>query len=392
MLFTITAISLVQNNDANAQDSNVLSVRHAQHGKLTRVVVELSEQLDFHVFSLPSPPRLVIDIPASNVADIKLDKQKSLVTQFRSGLYRFGITRLVFDLKKPFIVKNRFELQKTATHGFRLVTEVQATRNMNQLYSEKSDDWHKLVRSLNNKNIVSQTNKTEAQGAKIPLIVIDPGHGGLDPGAIGHKKSKEKDITLKVAKAMRDLLIKKKEYRVILTRSKDHYIRLRERYQVAEDANADLFLSLHADSIDNRKLRGASVYTLSRKASDREAEKLAANENRSDILAGVRATDLPDDSDVALILLDMTQQGTLNESARVAKIIIDQLKNDNIRLLRNSHRFAGFAVLKSPAIPSILIEMGFLTNYDDEHLLNNKAHIKKLTKSMKSAIDRYFKK
>lgn len=224
------------------------------------------------------------------------------------------------------------------------------------------------------------------ESRKKPLIVIDPGHGGIDPGAIGNG-TMEKTITLAVAKALKKELLATGRFRVALTRDKDVYIPLRDRFKLARDGSADLFISLHADSHANSKTRGASVYTLSEKASDSEAEALAAKENKSDVIAGV---DLSNESPVVTgILIDLAQRETTNLSARFAKMLVKSLKRDTL-MLEQSHRYAGFAVLKAPDVPSILLEMGYISSDADQELLTNKTHQKGLAKAISRAIQTFF--
>lgn len=222
-------------------------------------------------------------------------------------------------------------------------------------------------------------------------IVIDAGHGGVDPGAISVSGAYEKDITLPMALALKKALEQDGRYKAVLTRSTDVFLRLRERVEVARAAGADLFISLHADSVGSpigaQAVRGASVYTLSEQASDKEAEALAAKENKADIIAGV---DLGGKSiDVSNILIDLAQRESMNEAARFAALLVDDLK-DVVPVLDRSHRFAGFAVLKAPDIPSVLVEMGYLSNRADEQRLRSDAQRAKLAAAMRQAVDSFF--
>jgi len=221
------------------------------------------------------------------------------------------------------------------------------------------------------------------------VIVIDPGHGGVDPGAIGVSGIYEKHITLAAARDLKEHLERTGRFKVYLTRDRDVFIRLRGRIEIARERNADLFISVHADTIRNRKIRGLSVYTLSEKASDKEAAELADRENKSDLIAGI---DLSHESEeVTNILIDLAQRETMNQSARLASLLVDELKT-RVKVLRNPHRFAGFAVLKAPDVPSVLIEMGFLSNRDDERALRSKSHRRKVAQSIAGAVDAYFRK
>lgn len=219
-----------------------------------------------------------------------------------------------------------------------------------------------------------------------PLIVIDPGHGGIDPGAVGESAT-EKELTLAVAKALKKELESTGKFRVSLTRSKDVYIPLRERFGLAREKGADLFISLHADSHNDPLTRGASVYTLSEKASDAEAAALAGRENKSDIIAGV---DLSQQNSVVTdILIDLAQRDTKNMSTRFASMLVKELKRETM-LLGNTHRYAGFAVLKAPDVPSVLVEMGYISSSKDEALLSSTKHQKRLARAIRDAIVDYF--
>jgi N-acetylmuramoyl-L-alanine amidase len=220
-----------------------------------------------------------------------------------------------------------------------------------------------------------------------PLIALDPGHGGVDPGTVSSGGTREKDVTLATARELARQLEATGRYVVVLTRTDDRFLRLRQRVEAARTAGADLFLSLHADSIENRRVRGASVYTLSEIASDREAAALAAKENSADLIAGL---DLSGESaEVRTILIDLAQRETMNQAAVFANLVIPELSSTG-GTLRNGHRFAGFAVLKAPDIPSLLIEMGYLSNREDEELLLSPEYRIRLARALVRAIDHYF--
>lgn len=228
--------------------------------------------------------------------------------------------------------------------------------------------------------------KTAKAPVEKPMIVLDAGHGGVDPGALGDGVM-EKNITLAVALALKKELLSTGRYRVKLTRETDVYIPLRDRFKVARDNGADLFISLHADSHNDPFMRGASVYTLSETASDAEAADLANQENKSDIIAGV---DLSKQSGMVTdILIDLAQRDTINQSNTFAVDLVSELKSDTL-MLEHSHRSAGFAVLKAPDVPSVLIEMGYISSAKDQALLTDKPHQARLAKSIRRAIDDYF--
>ena len=222
---------------------------------------------------------------------------------------------------------------------------------------------------------------------KRKIIVVDPGHGGKDSGAVGITKKLEKNITLKVALLLKKEFSKYEEFRVILTREKDVYLKLRERTEIAKNNNADIFISLHADFNKNRRTRGISLYTLSERASDKEAEALARRENRSDFLGNVDLSS--ENSEVTNILIDLTKRETLNQSSHLVNFLIKDIKNE-MNLLKRAHRFAGFTVLKSLDIPSVLIEMGYLSNKEDSKLLVSNNYQKKITSNIVKAVKNYF--
>jgi N-acetylmuramoyl-L-alanine amidase len=219
------------------------------------------------------------------------------------------------------------------------------------------------------------------------IIALDPGHGGADPGALGVAGTQEKGVVIRVARELQAQLQQGGRYKVMLTRTGDSFVPLRERVARAQEAKADLFLSIHADSHPDPYVRGASVYTLSEEASDREAAALAARENRADAVV-TRIAAQPDT--VAKTLVAMTQRGTGNESRRFADTIVSTFGRGGIRLLPHTHREAGFAVLTSPDIPACLVELGYLSNPQDEKLLTVYQHQTALARSLRGSVDAYF--
>jgi len=229
--------------------------------------------------------------------------------------------------------------------------------------------------------------KPSSAPAMLPLIYIDPGHGGDDPGTVGHNGVYEKDVTIAVAKELQRQLVESGRYRVKLTRETDRFVALRDRFELARQDHADLFISLHADSNPFYDARGATVYTLSETASDAEAEAMAAKENKSDLIDGVDLSN--QNKAVTSILIDLAQRETKNRSAAFAELLVHDMAQVTL-MLRHSHRFAGFAVLKAPDIPSVLIELGYLSDPQDEALLLSPAHRANLARAMLNAIDGYF--
>ena len=219
------------------------------------------------------------------------------------------------------------------------------------------------------------------------ILVIDAGHGGHDPGAIGYSGVHEKNITLAMAKELKRQLDRTGKYKVYLTRSTDVFIPLRRRVEIARDYKADLFMSVHADSALNRKATGLSVYTLSETASDKEAAALAERENKADVISGLNLYE--QSKEVSDVLISLAQRETRNRSSEFAKCLVDEMRK-SVKLITDTHRFAGFAVLKAPDVPSVLLEMGYLSNKNEEKLLRQESYRRKLAASTVKAINRYF--
>ena len=387
ILLKFGLIAVVAGISASAMaKSTVTAVRIGDSAPKTRIVFDLSEKVSFNLFSLADPYRVVINLPEVdwriNVDSVRPGKR---VTGFRFGLFRRGQSRVVIDVARPFSVTKKFILEPNKKRGYRLVIDLVDTTRKSFLSAVKRKQLARLPPKKQKPG--KKLPRPAKQGDSRPLIAIDPGHGGVDPGARGRSGTWEKSLTLKQAQELRRQLIATKRYRVIMTRNSDVFVRLRKRITKAQRAGASLFISLHADSIANRKVRGGAVYTLSEKASDKEAAALARKENKADIIAGI---DLNEQSKtVAKILIDLRQRLTKNDSATLAKGLVKELRG-SMRLLRNNHRFAGFAVLKAPDIPSVLIELGYLSNLYDERLLRDRGHRRKVAASIVRSINWFF--
>ena len=379
--------------------STVSDARLGTHPGITRLVLDVDQIVPYKIFTLSAPYRVVIDFPALKWSVPKTDgrREVGVVNSYRYGLFQAGISRLVIDVKEPVAVAQHKFLPINSFGKHRFLIDLKIVNKQAYRASKKSfqsPGWLKLINPAGVRRgplPSAKTPKPKPRRSKnrMRVVMLDPGHGGPDPGAIGVSGLREKVVTMRAAKEVRRLLKSTGRYRVFLTRNKDTYVPLRRRYQMAEKVRAELFISIHADSHKNRRIRGASVYTLSEKSSDREAAALAARENRSDIIAGV---DLSRQSDtVASILIGLRQRQTMNESAIFGEVLIDELARD-IRVLRNTHRFAGFAVLKSPDTPSVLMELGYLSSVADERMFRTKSFYKKLAKSIYRSVERYFQR
>jgi N-acetylmuramoyl-L-alanine amidase len=306
-----------------------------------------------------------------------------LVKGYRYGQYRPGNSRVVLDLWKPAEITEHFLLPPSDDGTYRLVLNLAPSSRPAFLASAGWPD--DLAPGSGSPELVS--GKEQKQNAHRPLVVLDPGHGGADPGAQGSSGAQEKEVVLEVALALRDLLIADGSYDVVLTRDTDIFIGLADRVAIARRSEADLFISLHADSIGKSGVRGASVYTLSEKASDSEAERLAQSENAADIVAGANLS--TESVEVRDILIALAQRETQNYSVNFAKTLTGRLARE-IYLMERPHRFAGFKVLKAPDVPSVLVELGFLSDERDEKALTSANWRNKVASAVYRSIGDYF--
>jgi N-acetylmuramoyl-L-alanine amidase len=376
---------------AHSASPEVTKVRVGVHPGKTRLVLETTQAFPYRVFLLDNPYRVVIDLPnISWRAPLpQMKKAAGLVSNYRFGLFRPGNSRVVIDVTRPVKVARHAMLGGGKAGATRFFIDLEPVTKLDFETARATVHSWKWQTPQQTAPAKRKEPKAKARGDSRHVIMIDPGHGGVDPGAIGLRGTFEKRVTLLVAKHLKKALEESGKYIVKLTRNRDIYIPLRDRFDKAEVEKAELFISLHADTIKNPKVRGASVYTLSERASDKEAGALATKENRSDIIAGV---DLTQQSDtVASVLISLRQRHTMDESAHFARFMVDNL-GKSIRLLRNTHRFAGFAVLKSPDVPSVLVELGYLSNKHDEKMLKSKKFRGNVSKAIRRAVDAYFER
>lgn len=371
----------------------VTGVRVGVYPAKTRIVLDVSGAVKFSSFVLPKPYRVVIDMSEVTWSPkLRNPPKGGLVTGMRFGLFKPGSSRVVLDSIGPVRVAKAFVIPPSKSNrAHRIVLDIARTSKAAFLMAYKRPDPRPVAKSAPpaQASLPLPFKRKPKPADRKKLIVIDPGHGGVDPGAMSRSGVWEKHIVLAFAKDLRRGLLATGKFDVKLTRNRDVFIRLRNRIAIARRANADLFISVHADSIGNRKVRGTSVYTLSERASDKEAGALAQKENKSDLIAGV---DLNEQSnDVVNILIDLAQRETMNESAVFARKLVDELGKTR-RMLRNTHRFAGFAVLKAPDIPSVLVELGYLSNRSDERMLRNPQQRRRMASAMTRAIDAYFER
>lgn len=342
----------------------------------TRLVLDIGDKVDHKVFALSGPSRLVIDMKnASLRADLeKLDLSDSPVSRIRSAPRNGNDLRVVLDLKSD-IKPRSFQLEPNQQYGHRLVVD---------LIDEGGLKARKPAKPTVSEN---------SNGKRDIVVVIDAGHGGEDPGAIGPRGTREKDVVLKMARTLADLIDAKPGYTAKLTRTGDYYIDLRSRTLLARKHNADLFVSVHADAFRTPQPSGASVFALSQRGATSETARwLAKSENRSDLIGGAGGVSLDGRDDMlAGVLLDLSMTASINSSLGVGDSILGRLGNV-AKLHKKGVEQAAFAVLKSPDIPSILVEAGFISNPKEEQNLSSSWYRDKLSRAVFEGIDDYFQK
>ncbi len=347
-----------------------------------RLVIRFDREPEPNWFLLRGPHRLVIDLPETNFAiDPQELKARGLVRAIRYGLIGEGKSRLILTGKGPFEVEKLDVVRNESEPGYRLVADIVASSE--KRFDEALAAQVETTGSTHSAPKGDRLGFGEAKQGKRFTVVVDPGHGGIDGGAEGPNGTVEKTITLAFALELRAKLAATGRYDVYMTRDKDDFLRLDERVRIARQHEADLLISIHADTIRVKGLRGATVYTVSDKASDAEAQALADRENLSDQLAGMAIED--QNHEVSDILVDLIRRETHNFSIRFARSLVGELSN-NIEMINNPHRSAGFRVLKAPDVPSVLVELGYLSNPQDEEQLRDAAWRGKAVDGILSAV------
>ena len=409
------AVALCANPD-------IKSLRVGKHdNNISRVVFEFAGKKTLtpqKVFTLQNPDRVVVDFPLTKFTT-KVEKIKIanglVITNLRQAQFDKDTTRLVIELAQP-VKTSTFSMKATKSQGPRLVLDLIPTKarvkisqsvkkqpTPNNVVVQKTSPPVKKAASSEAVNITqtggpiiieqpTATPSIVATGKKRRdkiVVIIDPGHGGVDPGAIGKSKSYEKNVVLAIGKEVRDIINNTPGYVAYMTRDRDVFIPLAQRVKTAQRKNADLFISIHADAHANREVRGGSVYVLSETSSDKEAERLARLANEGDMVAGIDLSE--EDDQVRGILIDLVQRETMNKSAVFAREMLNEM-NTVVKMKSTEPRFAGFRVLKAPEVPSILIEASYMSNPDDESMLNNEKAQKRLAASIARGIFNYSRK
>lgn len=351
----------------------------------TRFVMDISRKIDLRVFTLADPYRVVVDIPqiTFDLPSKTGDKGRGLIKAFRFGLVMAGGSRIVLDVGKPVRLDKAFVLDAANGQPARLVLDMSATDR---------DSFMRTLSAESRTRPVTQLPAPLSPAASAdprPIVVIDPGHGGIDTGTKSDAGDDEKSIVLALGLMLRDALEKGGKYRVVMTRTDDTFVPLADRVRFARERQGALFLSIHADSISKREgdAQGATVYTLSERASDAQAARLADAENKADVIAGLDLTREP--NDVADILIDLAHRETKTFAHQFARSLVGELRN-GIRLHPSPMRSAGFVVLKAPDVPSVLLEVGYMSNKDDLKFLKSDAWRAKMVETVARAIDVFF--
>jgi len=372
-VFVLLFVAIV----AQAKQVRVDSLRYWTAPDHTRMVFDVTTPAVHQIFLLENPARLVIDLE-----DTKLlkplpqpPKNHALFTRVRSGFRNKKDLRVVVDLKAAVTPKS-FSLQPNKKNGHRLVVDLFSKTNVAP------------VNNIKRTQAIKRVTKTVKNKARDIIIAIDAGHGGEDPGAHGPRGTQEKKVVFAISKKLAALINKKPGMKAVMVRKGDYYIKLRKRMEIARAAKADLFISIHADAFKNSKVKGASVFTLSNRGASSEAAKwLAQHENSADLVGGLI---LADKGDVLRsVLMDLSQTATKDASKDVAGNILKNFKTIG-HLHKNNVQKAGFMVLKSPDIPSILVETAFISNPTEERKLKSSKHQTKMAKAIFKGVVKYF--
>ncbi|MBI5265118.1 MAG: N-acetylmuramoyl-L-alanine amidase [Bradyrhizobium sp.] len=375
--------------------------RLAGDSKQTRFILDLDQAIQFRAFTLADPYRVVVDVPQ---VSFQLPQGvgtagRGLVKAFRYGMVMPGGSRIVFDLTGPARIAKSYVLEAANGQPSRLVLELEevertafqpspAPENRPELRPTIADAAATAAPTIPTEAATPKPAPTRADPR--PVVVIDPGHGGIDNGTQSSGEA-EKNLVLAFGLALRDRLEKSGKYRVVMTRTDDTFIPLSDRVKIARNQSAALFVSIHADALPRHEgdAQGATIYTLSDRASDAEAERLADAENRADAIAGVNLTEEP--TDVADILIDLAQRETRTFSNRFARLLMSEMRH-TVRMHKHPLKSAGFRVLKAPDVPSVLVELGYVSNKSDlEHLVSDRWRSKTVG-SMAQAIDAFLAK
>jgi N-acetylmuramoyl-L-alanine amidase len=378
-LWPLLALLLAASVEAQVQSTRIWPARD-----YTRLTLESKDKLEYAIFSVKDPDRLVIDLetgdlsPALAELNSKVAAEDPYLQGLRVARNRPGVIRIVLDLKAE-VRPQIFSLPPIADYGHRLVLDIHPLVAVDPLAALLAEQEKRPA-----------AQKPSANAARLATIVIDAGHGGEDPGAIGRRGSREKDVTLSIAKRLKKLIDEEPNMRALLTRDGDYFLALGARVEKARAVKADLFVSIHADAFIRPNVRGSSVFALSEKRATSEAARWLANkENEADLIGGVSFDGK--DKYLAQTLLDLSQTATIDHSLRLGNSVLQRL--GGVNTLHKAHvEQASFAVLKAPDVPSILVETAFISNPEEERRLNDLGYQDKLARAVLEGIKEYVAK
>lgn len=426
ILALLTCFISFHSKPAFATDTIITAARVGLADHHTRITLESDQPIQYELSMLSNPGRVVVDLVNVTLnrtiksLPAKIDPTDPFIAQIRYGRFKPHILRLVFDLKAD-VVPRTFLMEPADDHGYRLVLDIfqpdkaaiaEMDTNIKETSTGKNVDGDALgdlVASLLKKKPERQTSRQTSKDTnrfspksyqvaqyhkptppRTIIVAIDPGHGGRDPGAVGDNGTREKDITLAISRKLKTIIDKEPFMRAILTRDGDFDLPLKRRQEIARQQNADLFVSIHADGSPRPHAHGSSVYTLSEHgATSTTASWLAQKENNADsnLIGGVNIA--TKSGDMREIILDLSMSATISDSVKVAELVLNELGQIN-RLHKKTVEQAGFVVLKSPDIPSILVETAFITNPSEERKLKNQDYQRKMAKAIFGGIKNYF--
>ncbi|WP_208435845.1 N-acetylmuramoyl-L-alanine amidase [Bartonella phoceensis] len=370
---------LIFQTDIRASDTfKLINLRAIGDSAHTRIIAVFNAEPNVRLQILDRPARLVVNLPNVDFSAQRTSLKKQnilsgMLSNVRYGLSDIRTSRIILTSKSAFVVE-KTTVQRLENGLWQLLIDISKSTQ---------EKFYEILKKQQKANLDVKTQRMPTPNFR---VVLDPGHGGIDGGARGVSGILEKDVTLAFARVLRDELEKDSHITVALTRDSDVFLRLSERVKKAQDFEADLFISIHADTIDVPSFRGATVYTISDKASDAIAKSLAESENKVDLLDGLPADETLEVTD---ILIDLTRRETHAFSVNFANNVVSNLSKSNINLINNPHRYADFQVLRASNIPSVLIEMGYLSNKEDERLLSNSQWRKKMASSLAYSIRQF---
>ncbi|WP_168201683.1 N-acetylmuramoyl-L-alanine amidase [Phreatobacter aquaticus] len=369
----------------------VSAVTVTTEGPRTRLTLDLTRAVEIRAFALGDPYRVIVDIDEVHfqVPQHTGTERTGVVQAFRFGLFAPGKSRIVIDLTGPAVIERAAAEDPREGQPPRLVIDLKTTDVDGFRRAQADRAGSNLARRGDRESPAPRTSLRGQVQDGPPVIIIDPGHGGIDPGATAATGDEEKMIVLDFARVLRDKLVATGRYRVLMTRDRDIFIPLADRVRIAREARAALFISVHADSISGAadNARGTTVYTLSDRASDADSELLAERENKADAIAGLDLSEEP--SEVADILIDLTRRETRMFSANFARTLAGEMRHVT-RMHRLPLRSAGFQVLRAHDIPSVLVELGFVSSRRDVEMLTSAIWRERTAESVGKAVEQFF--